>query len=167
MINSPSVLTIFISRYRRVKCDEQNPACQKCTYTGRKCDGYKRPIAFGSLSREPVIHISDDAQERKTFLPPNCNCKAAFWRFRVQLLVSSCPSGQSYKFCSATYCSSSRISPQEFINHRSISIPQLGSNDNVFALHQYTKAMDAIKKALNSGAQPEIIILICCTLFQP
>ncbi|RAK97303.1 Zn(II)2Cys6 transcription factor [Aspergillus ibericus CBS 121593] len=30
-------------RIRRVKCDESKPSCQKCTSTGRKCDGYQDP----------------------------------------------------------------------------------------------------------------------------
>ncbi|OCL06943.1 hypothetical protein AOQ84DRAFT_223354 [Glonium stellatum] len=28
-------------RIRRVKCDEAKPHCERCTSTGRKCDGYK------------------------------------------------------------------------------------------------------------------------------
>jgi len=31
-----------IFRIRRVKCDEAKPSCQRCTSTGRKCDGYNR-----------------------------------------------------------------------------------------------------------------------------
>jgi hypothetical protein len=27
-------------RIRRVKCDETKPECERCTSTGRKCDGY-------------------------------------------------------------------------------------------------------------------------------
>ncbi|OJJ67697.1 hypothetical protein ASPBRDRAFT_58793 [Aspergillus brasiliensis CBS 101740] len=32
-------------RIRRVKCDETKPSCQRCTSTGRKCDGYQHPPA--------------------------------------------------------------------------------------------------------------------------
>ncbi|KAK7219533.1 hypothetical protein V2G26_007536 [Clonostachys chloroleuca] len=31
-------------RIRKVKCDEKKPSCQKCTSTGRNCDGYESPF---------------------------------------------------------------------------------------------------------------------------
>jgi hypothetical protein len=34
------------SRIRRIKCDEVKPHCQRCTSTGRKCDGYSPPPTF-------------------------------------------------------------------------------------------------------------------------
>lgn len=38
----PKVKTGCITcRIRRVKCDEAKPYCERCTSTGRKCDGYK------------------------------------------------------------------------------------------------------------------------------
>jgi len=39
----PHVLVSYIdrsSRARRIKCDEEKPACQRCVRTGRKCEGY-------------------------------------------------------------------------------------------------------------------------------
>ena len=39
--SKPKVRTGCLTcKIRRVKCDEGKPACQKCTSTGRKCDGY-------------------------------------------------------------------------------------------------------------------------------
>ncbi|KLU81825.1 hypothetical protein MAPG_00906, partial [Magnaporthiopsis poae ATCC 64411] len=41
-------------RIRRVKCDEGKPACQRCTSTGRACDGYdstRSPSRVLSASR--------------------------------------------------------------------------------------------------------------------
>ncbi|TVY46627.1 hypothetical protein LOCC1_G003298 [Lachnellula occidentalis] len=35
-----TLLTSFIVRQRRVKCDETKPACLRCTNFGRKCGGY-------------------------------------------------------------------------------------------------------------------------------
>ncbi|KAL5371957.1 hypothetical protein DPSP01_013872 [Paraphaeosphaeria sporulosa] len=40
-------------RIRRIKCDEAKPSCQRCTSTGRKCDGYKSALANPSL---PVVY---------------------------------------------------------------------------------------------------------------
>ncbi|KAE8145270.1 hypothetical protein BDV25DRAFT_144810 [Aspergillus avenaceus] len=39
----PEELTKGSSWIRRIKCDEQKPACLKCTSTGRRCDGYPTP----------------------------------------------------------------------------------------------------------------------------
>lgn len=37
-------------RIRRVKCDENKPNCDRCTSTGRNCDGYSSPFrAVGTL----------------------------------------------------------------------------------------------------------------------
>ena len=33
----------FCNRYRRVKCDQDWPACRRCSRTGRRCDGYEMP----------------------------------------------------------------------------------------------------------------------------
>lgn len=41
----PGHLTYTLKyRIRRVKCDEQKPACLRCTSTGRTCDGYGGPV---------------------------------------------------------------------------------------------------------------------------
>lgn len=40
-------------RIRRIKCDEAKPSCQRCTSTGRKCDGYTSALTNLSF---PVEH---------------------------------------------------------------------------------------------------------------
>ncbi|TQS32088.1 hypothetical protein Golomagni_07605, partial [Golovinomyces magnicellulatus] len=40
-VSKPKVRTGCITcKIRRVKCDEVAPSCNRCTSTGRKCDGY-------------------------------------------------------------------------------------------------------------------------------
>ncbi|KAI9677499.1 MAG: hypothetical protein M1817_006453 [Caeruleum heppii] len=40
-VGAPKVKTGCLTcKIRRVKCDEQRPACNRCTSTGRTCDGY-------------------------------------------------------------------------------------------------------------------------------
>lgn len=45
---SPCLKTIMnnnaSNRIRRIRCDEQKPACNRCYSTGRKCDGYVRTL---------------------------------------------------------------------------------------------------------------------------
>ncbi|KAF2473343.1 uncharacterized protein BDR25DRAFT_302281 [Lindgomyces ingoldianus] len=79
-------------RIRRVKCDETKPECQRCTKTGRKCEGYKHvtrsrdqsPAAAASfrnpsflvvpqkpsptsVPRNPSRSISPDSAENRSF----------------------------------------------------------------------------------------------------
>lgn len=49
----------YLSRIRRVKCDERKPGCNRCISTGRKCDGY-------SASLQKV-----QRSEHILFLPPS------------------------------------------------------------------------------------------------
>ncbi|KAF2120861.1 hypothetical protein BDV96DRAFT_278648 [Lophiotrema nucula] len=54
---------------RRVKCDEQRPACQKCINTGRKCDGYKnnREWVIVVAPPPPVTDGFEDDRSRRHF----------------------------------------------------------------------------------------------------
>ena len=44
------ILTQFVHRIRRIKCDEDRPCCKKCTSTGRKCEGYEAGLVSGHAS---------------------------------------------------------------------------------------------------------------------
>ncbi|KAL6884120.1 hypothetical protein HDV57DRAFT_445900 [Trichoderma longibrachiatum] len=64
----PKVRTGCVTcKIRRIKCDEQKPACQKCISTGRTCDGYqattkpkatRKPGFSQQLSSSSSIHSS-------------------------------------------------------------------------------------------------------------
>ncbi|EMD01179.1 hypothetical protein BAUCODRAFT_45255, partial [Baudoinia panamericana UAMH 10762] len=50
---APKVRTGCLTcKIRRVKCDEQRPSCNRCSSTGRKCDGYPSP--FIAAEPEPL-----------------------------------------------------------------------------------------------------------------
>ncbi|KAJ9608862.1 hypothetical protein H2200_006633 [Cladophialophora chaetospira] len=44
-------------KVRKVKCDEEKPACRRCTSTGRKCDGYA-PVSKSASTTPPSRHSS-------------------------------------------------------------------------------------------------------------
>lgn len=50
----------IVSRVRRVKCDETQPACGRCTSTGRTCDGY------GIWSTRASAGVSHGLRHRQT-----------------------------------------------------------------------------------------------------
>ncbi|EPE34444.1 Zn2/Cys6 DNA-binding protein [Glarea lozoyensis ATCC 20868] len=68
-------------KVRRIKCDETKPTCQKCSTTGRKCDGYASDISPNlpvsssflnlpispSLSPAPSLHQPSDLRENRAF----------------------------------------------------------------------------------------------------
>lgn len=43
------------SRIRRIRCDQTRPVCQKCTSTGRTCDGYVPARALAIGNRDPSL----------------------------------------------------------------------------------------------------------------
>ncbi|KAF2688618.1 hypothetical protein K458DRAFT_331071 [Lentithecium fluviatile CBS 122367] len=47
-------------KIRRVKCDEAKPSCNRCSSTGRKCDGYASPPQPASfpMATSPVTSVS-------------------------------------------------------------------------------------------------------------
>jgi hypothetical protein len=51
------------SRIRRVKCDETKPACNRCTSTGRKCEGYSVSAPSRGNSRSPPTQNQAHASE--------------------------------------------------------------------------------------------------------
>lgn len=58
-------------KIRRIKCDEQKPACQKCKSTGRNCDGYEDPrqwiVVVSPPSRSPLSDGFEDDKARHFF----------------------------------------------------------------------------------------------------
>jgi len=45
-----SNLTVHGPRVRKIRCDEGKPACDRCTTTGRSCEGYMEPRIQGTSS---------------------------------------------------------------------------------------------------------------------
>ncbi|KAJ9142945.1 Transcriptional regulatory protein moc3-like protein 4 [Pleurostoma richardsiae] len=60
----------YTCKIRKVKCDEAKPSCQRCTSTGRTCDGYPPPKqSLMSDSKQPgsVVASPDEARALKFF----------------------------------------------------------------------------------------------------
>ncbi|KAL8396347.1 hypothetical protein RB594_004668 [Gaeumannomyces avenae] len=45
-------------KIRKVKCDEQRPACVRCTSTGRSCDGYEGPRGRSPAAADGAVAVS-------------------------------------------------------------------------------------------------------------
>jgi Fungal Zn(2)-Cys(6) binuclear cluster domain len=51
-------------RIRKVKCDELKPSCNRCTHTGRKCDGYAPPMSNVPKKSSHVVRSSKKALQQ-------------------------------------------------------------------------------------------------------
>lgn len=58
----------LVYRIRRVRCDEEKPACNRCVSTGRKCDGYEAP-SFSATSDSTVLPVR--SSETSFHSPPD------------------------------------------------------------------------------------------------
>ncbi len=147
----------YKARIRRVKCNEDKPACFQCTSTGRSCDGYEPP-------RPLLFEVSKDQAERRSF---------QYFRERTA------PELQ----CDKTVCSGSpfwdgfvlRASyHQQVVRHAAAAIGSfhesldLGPGSQAltargFAFEQYNKAISVLTKS--NGSLPTEDVLVACILF--
>ncbi|KAF2163089.1 hypothetical protein M409DRAFT_26535 [Zasmidium cellare ATCC 36951] len=103
------------TRIRRIKCDEERPACERCTSTGRDCLGYEIGLPF--LSR-------DQAQPYRK-LSPRCNeSDIVRWK-HVPRPLAVLPSGLSPKERQAFHF---------FREQTSYSPPGLGGTDTTWEM---------------------------------
>lgn len=64
--NRKSANGCITCKIRRIKCDEEWPACKRCTSTGRTCDGYKRssPPSTAPVLGLPVCGLAKPSEAR-------------------------------------------------------------------------------------------------------
>src|SRR6266536_6710913 len=77
----PPFLIHLNIRIRRVKCDETKPRCNRCTSTGRKCDGYK-PFAPNKTkkSKDVIKCPSELASSSVTLYNPSVDIKGSMYQ---------------------------------------------------------------------------------------
>ncbi|KAF4470021.1 c6 zinc finger domain [Fusarium albosuccineum] len=90
----------FTCKVRKIKCDETKPHCQRCTKTGRKCDGYAatRPSQltnYRPLSRS-TLNVPDESRNLQFFFEaaaPHLSgpVDPYFWKHVVMQLANSKP----------------------------------------------------------------------------
>jgi cholestenol delta-isomerase len=167
-------------RIRRVKCDETKPHCNKCTSTGRKCDGYSglplpRTRIAENLFKGPTKQIraqvfDDDRQHLSFNYYVTCTSDASqvyygtdFWRTFVLQLSQNEPAIR------CAVCSLSFLHKwfRETRNGKydSASLGQL----RTFSLQKYSKAIAHTQRLLtqsSAGTEESIAKgLVVCILF--
>ncbi|KAM5350105.1 hypothetical protein ACJ41O_006610 [Fusarium nematophilum] len=157
---------------RKVKCDEAKPACNRCTSTGRNCDGYapqqhdaQRLWATNALSRNPNRAFPGiESQDEGRALQYFCD-KAApymsgiidrhFWTNLVMQLASSEPAVRhSVVAISSLY---EQLPPS---SQRGVAVRV---QDHRPILTHYNAAIRELKNMSTPDKQP--LVLLVCILF--
>ncbi|KFY00847.1 hypothetical protein O988_03086 [Pseudogymnoascus sp. VKM F-3808] len=162
-------------KVRKVKCDEARPSCQRCSTTGRKCDGYGSDIAISSQTPK---NSTDLIQRISVHIPGNTEEKRGF-DFFLQNTAAELSGYYDSSFWKRLILAASTQKPS--LRHTVIALGALhedflrkglvpltssaGEQESQFALNQYAKAMGALRRSLSSGKEEPLTALMSCVLF--
>ncbi|KFZ24120.1 hypothetical protein V502_01399 [Pseudogymnoascus sp. VKM F-4520 (FW-2644)] len=165
-------------RSRRIKCDEQQPACLRCHSTGRVCDGYRAeavdrqqstamsraaspsPYSMASLNLAAVL--PHDSKERHHF------------RFFEQYTAMEFSGYFDNDLWTRLILQMSRTQPA--VRHAVVTLGSLHENlqacddvqvpvTTIYSLQHYNKAVLHLQRQLTSSQQSIGVTLTCCILF--
>ena len=145
------------SRARRVKCDEQRPACRRCTSTGRKCDGYQpiQSLQVAILSNPRDLRSYHYFWKQVLPLLPG-HYDHLFWGIWVRQVCFAEPAIQ-YAMIAVG------------VLHESITSKCAGDGDAAehqrgFSVQKYNKAIECLTET-RASRLPAQIVLTCCLIF--
>lgn len=152
------------SRIRRVKCDEEKPACQRCTTTGRKCDGYT-PTQVITLD----IDVSGNRDERRGFHFFRLKSMgeilgqqdAGYWNDLLLRLSQSEPAIKHVSVAIASLHESLELSDYDATAHTTTMIGQA----RALSLNHYNKAIQTLLSDPNQLRDRFGTLLLSCLLF--
>ncbi|TVY19380.1 putative transcriptional regulatory protein, partial [Lachnellula arida] len=164
----------FTCKIRRVKCDEAKPACNRCSSTGRKCDGFPQDASSSSndgdspdiLTKQISTKVPGSAQEKRGFhyfiqqtAPELCGFyNTGFWEYLVLQTSAAEPAlRHSVIAIGAVH--------EEFSAKRLEQGSGLQGEGLAFATNQYTKAIGHLRRSLSTGKQKPLTALMSCILF--
>ncbi|KAK5115946.1 hypothetical protein LTR62_000402 [Meristemomyces frigidus] len=161
-------------KIRRVKCDELKPSCERCTSTGRKCDGYAGPPAAShQLQESPstalCLDLCSDSLERQSFhffRTRTVPCISGYFqdplwdRLLLQLSQSEMAVRHAVNALGALHEQRQfRFSTGEEEDGVGPAIVPLGSE---FVMQQYSKALQGLQLLLRSDKMPLDVVIACC-----
>ncbi|KAK6443461.1 hypothetical protein LTR95_000288 [Oleoguttula sp. CCFEE 5521] len=179
-------------KIRRVKCDETKPACDRCTVTGRTCDGYAevlpkkpaRPDTRTVVIFRSIDTMQGDRTERRAldfFTKWTAPQLAGFfdrhiWQQMVVKIGSSEPSIRHAMIALGSLSESREKSIVASPLRRTIpigdplasKIPQfvtVEGQDDPFALIHYNKAITHLAQRMQRSDTATDIALLSCVLF--
>ncbi|KAF2798792.1 hypothetical protein K505DRAFT_295786 [Melanomma pulvis-pyrius CBS 109.77] len=171
-------------RIRRVKCDELKPNCDRCTSTGRKCDGYTRSSSSQSAS---LASTQIGALAKHSSLPmrtPGYPLESAeeaesLHFFQKYAVLDLCGFFNS-SFWKCDILRAAQMQPairygitalgamhRRYISGDSSNLPDDTSDKRLrFALQQSNRAIQEIMKESAKRSKADLIaVMTCCILF--
>ncbi|UNI22824.1 hypothetical protein JDV02_008677 [Purpureocillium takamizusanense] len=148
-------------KIRKVKCDEAKPSCQRCTTTGRRCDGY---VTQGSRHQSTIRHAipivrPESSSSRRAFDFYHSHAahvlrgisEGDFWDGVVLQLSLREPSVRHAVLAVSGFleCATSTEPASSLSAQRN------------FAYGEYSKAIHALRKWDARGRAPDIPLLVC------
>ncbi|QIX02472.1 hypothetical protein AMS68_007989 [Peltaster fructicola] len=164
----------FTCKIRRVKCDEAKPFCNRCTSTGRKCDGYavisptssKSPTT-PSLSVALAFDVSTDALEKRTFdffRTRTVPCVSGYFSDSVwdRLVLQVCHSEPAVRHAVNAL---GALHEERFLrqnaNQGGVDVSLVQTS---FPLKQYSKALSGLQALLNTKNVCLDLVILCSIL---
>jgi hypothetical protein len=155
---------------RRVKCDETRPLCQRCTKSGRACDGYKPPprVHLHTICpRPPTLVLAKPLKDLESIALdffrlatihqlPCASATETPWEHVALDLVYQQPSiAAAASACAAL--------------HRAETDVKDGSQRE-FALQQYNKSLALLREYIDklrpqTTDDDNLVVLVACLLF--
>ncbi|KEF56023.1 uncharacterized protein A1O9_07603 [Exophiala aquamarina CBS 119918] len=146
---------------RRVKCDEAKPSCERCTRTGRNCDGYPIPRRPPPAALLIVLHEGVQVEDQQAAVachyfyevcaPTLVNYgSASFWN---RLVLQACQSEESIRHLVIA-------AAQLDMHLRQPSLLRSNDDSAPFRWH-YGKALRLISRATSPDAAT---VLVACLL---
>lgn len=183
--SKPKVKTGCITcKIRRVKCDEKKPRCEKCTSTGRTCDGYIRfyedpNSTYGKCAvaeprssamvviPNPVFDTRGSVEERRCFdffLNRTASQLSGFWDsdFWDCSILRATHHQPAIRHAVLALGS---LHERFEAGDRSVMNPIWNKGEGGFALKQYNQAIQQLIKPASEGQQAVDVCLIACMLF--
>lgn len=148
-------------RVRHVKCDEVKPSCQRCSSTGRVCDGYSSPtrtslsfeITLGPIRSKTESRYFDLFQRNTMICLMGFDHRSTFWRYMVLQFCQSSPAVLHAVLALAAL--------HEHLDGKSNENGNAGSYR--LSLMQYNKSIGYLRARQSRQATP--LTLTCCVLF--
>ncbi|KAK4167550.1 hypothetical protein QBC43DRAFT_341912 [Cladorrhinum sp. PSN259] len=168
-------------KIRKVKCGEEKPFCNRCTKTGRRCDGYldaktmaqrrRRAGLGGHGAGEPQAPLSllyewASADERRAFhffqhVTAPClsgDLDGAFWRMLVLQICQSEPAVRHAVLAVSSL--------HEGMVQATMMIPYRDADHrHSFALFQYNRAIACLLDQMRTVDARPLVPLLTCVLF--
>jgi hypothetical protein len=154
-------------RIRHVKCDETFPACERCSSTGRKCDGCAPPSAEWEIVTSSSISSSPERRPGPARYDDESGACFAFFQYRTADYLTGLLDQQwkplvlrAAEQNDAIYHAVLAIGSM----HRTVMSRQRRSSDldeDVYAVKQYTRSLRILAAQADNVASVDVVLAAC------